>query len=129
MKTNFIKKIFLGGIFLSLLLFSSQNFIKKANATSNANIRYITTSVGEKETSVGINYHSDIPNSSVIYSTSKSLTNAVTVDAISKEWHFDQVDGDTQSGFSSRYVCTVNLDDLEENILLPMIIPLETIKA
>ncbi len=115
MKTNFIKKIFLGGIFLTLLLFSSQNLVKRAKATSNANIRYITTSVGEKETSVGINYHCDIQNSSVIYSTSKAFKNAITVEAVSKEWHFDQVDDDTQSGFSSRYVCTVNLDNLEEN--------------
>lgn len=83
----------------------------KLNAASS-NIYYITTCVGEEETSIGINYHCNYPTSKVIYSTSSSFANAETITATSTEWSSDQINDDKKTGFAARYVCTANLDNL-----------------
>ncbi len=84
----------------------------KTNAASS-NIYYITTCVGENETSIGINYHCNIKASTVVYATSPTFSNAKTVRATATEWSSDQINNDKRTGFAARYVCTVNLDNLE----------------
>ncbi len=105
---------FLNTISICLLTFGI--FLVSGLATLNAastNIYYITTCVGENETSIGINYHCNTKGSMVIYSTSPSFSGAKTVRAESREWSSDIINDDKRTGFASRYVCTVNLEDLE----------------
>lgn len=88
------------------------------NLSANAaSISYITTSVGENETTVGINYHCTLASSFVQYSTSSYFTQETTqtVNATSTLWSKEQSSGDTNTGFDERYISKVNLTNLKEN--------------
>lgn len=80
-------------------------------------ISYITTCVGENETSMGINYHCSEESSYVQYSTTSSFSQdtTLTADAVSTLWGAEENSSDSNTGFSDRYVCKVNLTDLKEN--------------
>ena len=88
------------------------------NISANAaTISYITTSVGENETSVGINYHCSLENSYVQYSTSSYFTKDTTqsVNATATLWSKEQASSDSNTGFTERYISKVNLTNLKEN--------------
>lgn len=110
------KKLFILVISFTLIFIFLISNIPSAKAASTANIRYITTCVGENETSIGINYHCDVNNSYVIYGTSPSLTNnSSKVNAVSKQWGASQIGDDEETGFANRYVCSVDLTNLDED--------------
>lgn len=96
-------------VFASLCFFISPTF------AASSKIYYVTTSIGESYSSVGINYHCDVEESYVNYSTSKTLTNAKKVTSTSRFWEVEQNANDTNTGFSGRYVCSANLTDLNAN--------------
>ena len=82
-----------------------------------ATIKYITTSVGENETSIGINYHCSDANSVVKYSTSAAfpIADTVTVTPTSTLFSAPVDASDPKTGFEERYVCKANLTGLKEN--------------
>ena len=82
-----------------------------------ATIKYITTSVGENETSIGINYHCSDANSVVKYSTSAAfpIADTVTVTPTSTLFSAPVDASDSKTGFEERYVCKANLTGLKEN--------------
>ena len=82
-----------------------------------ATIKYITTSVGENETSIGINYHCSDANSVVKYSTSAAfpIADTVTVTPTSTLFSAPVDASDAKTGFEERYVCKANLTGLKEN--------------
>lgn len=82
-----------------------------------ATISYITTSVGENETCVGINYHSSVAESFVQYSTSSTFTPGTveSATATSTLWSKEASASDNNTGFSERYISRVNLTNLKEN--------------
>lgn len=116
MSIKLFKKINIFVIILSFSFILILSNVKKLNAASSANIRYITTSVGENATSVGINYHTDVNNSYVVYGKSQNLSSGThRVNATSTAWSQETLATDEKTGFNERYVCQVNLKDLEEN--------------
>ena len=80
-----------------------------------ANIRYISTAVGEDETSVGINYHVDIEGSYVKYSRNATLNNAQIAHPVEHKYSKAVDPRDSETGFPERIVCQVNLTGLVEN--------------
>lgn len=115
MLINFFKKTAIVSIMFVFLLSIALTTNKVVNAKSLANIRYIVTSVGESETSVGINFHTDVTGAKVIYGKDKYVTDGVEVEATTREWHFDRTGTDTSYGMASRYVNNVDLTNLDEN--------------
>ncbi len=115
MKKLIIKSFLVVSLGLTLFIIALGCFTPKVKAAST--ISYITTSVGENETSVGINYHSSESSSYVLYSTSISFTNDTTLrqDAVTRLWSAEVDSSDSNTGFSERYVSTVNLTGLKEN--------------
>ena len=116
MKSKFIKYSFSFGIliiFMTIFLCSNMKIIK----ASTANIRYITTSVGENETSIGINYQVDVEGSYVKYGKSRTLGSESLTKYPTKEESFESgiINNDKNTGFAARYVCKVDLTDLDED--------------
>ena len=62
-------------IFIFLFCFIFLTFSIKANAQSDY-IKYVTTSLGENERIIHINYHTNASSSFVTYSTSSDLAGA-----------------------------------------------------
>lgn len=85
------------------------NPVIKLNASSDE-IKYISTSVGEVETEMGINYHSNLASSYVKYSINPDLSNSTKVDATSKLWSYPS--DEEKLGLSERYVHRANLTNL-----------------
>ena len=116
MKKTILKSLFTicfgFALCLTIVGFSSNKVLA---ATSK--ISYITTCVGENETSIGINYHCTTPNSVVKYSTSSTFPADSTFTAAPTEtlWGKAVDSSDAKTGFADRYVCKVNLTNLEEN--------------
>ncbi len=104
-------KKFLFIITISFIFLFAQSFNAKAAATT---IKYLTACVGETYDQVGINYHCSVDGSYVIYGTSKTteINNPTIVNSTSTAWHLDMQNEDSSSGFSERYVCKANLENL-----------------
>lgn len=116
MKKTIIKSFLTVSFGLTLFILAMGFYSQKLSANTDS-ISFITTSVGENETSVGINYHSSSAESYIQYSTTSNFTEETTLTqtATSTLWSADQVGTDTNTGFSERYVCKVNLTNLSEN--------------
>ena len=116
MKKIIIKSFLTVSFGLTLFILAMGFFSQKLSANTDS-ISYITTCVGENETSIGINYHSSVENSFVQYSTTSNFTQETTLTqaATSTLWSSDKVGTDNNTGFSERYVCKVNLTNLAEN--------------
>lgn len=116
-----MKKLFLKSLFVvtfGLILYVSfLGFYSQTVHADTATIKYITTCVGENETSIGINYHCSDANSVVKYSTSATFAEDKTFTATPTSTPFSkEVDAtDANTGFEERYICRVNLTNLEEN--------------
>ena len=116
MKKLILKSFLTVALGLTLFIVGFSFYSQKVSADS-ATISYITTCVGENETSIGINYHCSIENSFVQYSTTSTFTQETTKPqaATSTLWGAEVDPNDKQTGFNERYVCKVNLTDLQEN--------------
>lgn len=73
---------------------------------------YVTSSVGEDQTELGINYHTDLADSYVNYSTSSAMSNPTKVVPTVTTWKIDQMENDAETGFPERFVCKANLTGL-----------------
>lgn len=116
MKKLIIKSFLTVTFGLTFFIFCLGLYSQTVSANSPT-ISYITTCVGENETSIGINYHCSVESSFVQYSTTSAFT-AGTVEsatATSTLWSKDVVGTDTSTGFSERYISKVNLTNLKEN--------------
>ena len=116
MKKLLIKSFLTVTIGLTFYLFCLGLFVPNISANA-ATISYITTSVGENETSVGINYHTTVKDSFVQYSTSSAFTQDTTQTCVatSSAWSKETSASDSSTGFSERYVSRVTLTNLKEN--------------
>ena len=93
---------------IMLLMIFIQPFIY-VKATGDE-IKYISTSVGENETEMGINYHTNTSTSYVKYSTNADLSNSIQVEANSVFWSYSS--DEENLGFDARYINRVNLTNL-----------------
>lgn len=75
-----------------------------------ADIANIVTSLGETMDQIGINYHTRIEDSYVLYSTDAKLNNAKKATPDVHEW--DRAAQGDYPAFEKRYVCKVNLTGL-----------------
>lgn len=116
MKKTLIKSIFTICFGFALCLTMVGLISTKVHAEETT-ISYITTCVGENETSIGINYHCSSANSVVKYSTSSYFPadDTYTVTPTSTLWGKDVDPSDAKTGFAERYICKVNLTGLQEN--------------
>ncbi|MBE6131403.1 MAG: hypothetical protein E7183_06740 [Erysipelotrichaceae bacterium] len=116
MKKIIIKSFLIVSFGLTLFILAMGFYSQKLSANTDS-ISYITTCVGENETSIGINYHSSTAESYVQYSTTSNFTQETTLTqaATSTLWSSDKVGTDDNTGFAERYVCKVNLTNLSEN--------------
>ena len=115
MKKLIIKSFVTVCLGLTFFLVIAAFYSQSVNAA--ATISYITTSIGENETSMGINYHCSEESSYVQYSTSQSFTKDTTLtqEAVSTLWSKEVDSSDSKTGFEARYVSRVNLTNLKEN--------------
>lgn len=115
MKKLIIKSFVTVCLGLTFFLLIVALYSQSVNAA--ATISYITTSIGENETSMGINYHCSEESSYVQYSTTQAFTKDTTLtqDAVSTLWSKDVDPSDSKTGFEERYVSRVNLTNLQEN--------------
>lgn len=113
---KFIKSFFIIAFGFAIFALCLAQYLPNISANA-ATISYITTSVGENETSVGINYHCSINESYVQYSTSSNFTKETTstVNATATLWSKEANAADTNTGFSERYISKVSITDLKEN--------------
>lgn len=116
MKKLIIKSFLTVSLGLTLFVVGMGFYSQKLSANT-ATISYITTCVGENETSMGINYHCSIADSFVQYSTTSTFTNDTTqtITAASTLWSAEANPNDSKTGFNERYVSKVNLTGLTEN--------------
>lgn len=112
-----IIKSFLTVSFGLILFILAMSFCSQKLSANTDSISYITTCVGENETSIGINYHSSVEKSFVQYSTTSNFTQETTLtqSATSTLWGAEKAATDSNTGFADRYVCKVNLTNLLEN--------------
>lgn len=110
-----MKRVFIIIITLVVSLFFTLKIAPPLHALSTANIRYIQTCIGENETSIGINYHADIIDTWVTYSTSPTFNVAKSVKPTNTLFEQEKMDNDANTGFNARFVARVNLTDLKEN--------------
>lgn len=115
MKKLIIKSFVTVCLGLTFFLLIAALYSQSVNAA--ATISYITTSIGENETSMGINYHCSEESSYVQYSTTTAFTKDTTLtqDAVSTLWSKEVDSSDSNTGFEERYVSRVNLTNLQEN--------------
>ena len=92
---------------LSLFVLSATRIVRAASD----NFYYFTVSVGETYETAGVNYHSNVDNSYVIYSTNQNMTNAVKAETTSTSWGIEQ-GRDVNTGFATRFVCRASLTNL-----------------
>lgn len=116
MKKLIIKSFLTVSLGLTLFVVGFSFYSQKLLADT-ASISYITTCVGENETSIGINYHCSIADSFVQYSTTSNFTKETTSTAspTSTLWGAEVDPTDSKTGFNERYVSKVNLTNLAEN--------------
>ena len=116
MKKLIIKSFLTVTLGLTFFALCLARFMPNISANA-AKISYITTSVGETETSVGINYHCTLENSFVQYSTTNTFTKDTTQTqlATSTLWSKAVDANDSSTGFEERYIAKVNLTNLKEN--------------
>lgn len=85
---------------------------------NNKTIYHIITTVGQTFHEVTINYHSDYPNSSIMFKEKEEDTFKSLLPTSSILWSTkDVVNADENDSFSTheRYVCSLELKDLKEN--------------
>lgn len=96
-------------IFIFLFCFIFLTFSIKANAQSDY-IKYVTTSLGENERIIHINYHTNASSSFVTYSTSSDLAGGATLNATHKTWSYPS--DEEKYGFDERMIARVELENL-----------------
>jgi len=117
MTKNFLKlgtKLSIFSLAFLVISFFSLSLVKIAYAASD-NFYYFNVSVGETYETAGINYHSNIDGSYILYSTSPTMENSVKAETTSTLWGVAQNPDDDQTGFNDRYVCRASLTNLLAN--------------
>lgn len=117
MQKNFLRisiKSFIICLLLITITFFSFLLTRKSFAGSE-NFYYFTCSVGETYETAGVNYHSNVDGSYVIYSTKNDLSNYLKAETTSVLWGVEQDQDDDKTGFDNRYVCRSLLTGLLPN--------------
>lgn len=111
-----INKLLTKALMITLTIISiiSLSLLNSKIAAASSKFYYINCSVGETYDTVGINYHSDLADSYISYSTNSSMANPIRVDVNETEWLIPTSDTDEQTGFTKRYVCQANLTNLSK---------------
>ncbi len=96
---------------LSIFIYSMQ----LTSYASEDSILYLSSSPGETETEVGINYHASGKGSYVLYTSNSTFANATK--SIPTETLFSKsaINNETATVWKERYVCKVSLKDLSPN--------------
>ena len=96
---------------LIMMTLAITNNVVKADPA--ANIRYLTTCVGELPTSININYQIDVKGSTVELSKSDSFSESQILHPTESD--FEYVCSDAGYGWTKRIVCKLSIDGLDEN--------------
>lgn len=105
-----MKKICL--FFVMLLAIIISPVLVKAEGNICYNLK---ASVGEVQTAVGINYHSDYSGTKLHYGTDSTLTTFTECTPEEHTYSKGMTNDEAQTVFAARYVCSVNLTGLAEN--------------